>query len=51
MSNVSERERKERPVEDFSMGLDHEQEVQRLRRSRSAAKGNVTKKIKELTDL
>ena len=50
MSNVSEREREEGPVENFSMGLDHEQEVQRLRRSCSAAKGNVTKKIKELNE-
>jgi hypothetical protein len=30
--------------------LDLEREVQRLRRVRSAAKGNVTKKIKQLTE-
>ena len=33
-----------------STDLDLEREVQRLRRVRSAAKGNVTKKIKQLTE-
>jgi hypothetical protein len=51
MSNVSEREGGEETlVNDRSTDLDQEREVQRLRRIRSAAKGNVTKKIKQLTE-